>query len=302
MSSRRFLFCIVVLVFGATSASAKVWRGIEPLHSSRADVERLLGPPNYQGTRYDFPEETGSIEYAVDGCKEGLPGGWNVPKDIVIKIEIYLKSPRETNDVLIPGKEYEEIYGSDLPGYKEYIDNEEGIRFFSDNGVVHHLEYIPAAKDKGLSCGDYKYAAPVRAGVKLKRVERLTWDQFGDKPFEEAKGRLDNFVIQLFNLDKKDSQWHGYIVVYAGSRAYAGEAQFKADCYRNYLVRFRGMDPAKLFAANGGFREEPYVELYLQPADFYPPLMEPTVSPKKVKIINRRLRNCSQRSPSQQLP
>lgn len=278
--------------------SAKAWRGIEPLHSSRADVERLLGPPNYNETRYDFPEGTASIKYAFGGCKEGLPGGWSVPKDTVIEIQINLKIPRPTSEVLLPGKEYQEIYEGDLPGYRQYLDNEEGIRFHSEMGMVYRLDYIPAAKDKGLSCGEYKYAAPVARGAKLKRLGRLTWDEFGNIPFEDAQARLDNFVIQLFNLNEENSQWRGYIVVYAGSRAYAGEAQFKAACYRNYLVRFRRMDPAKLFAADGGFREEASVELYLQPADFYPPLLVPTVSPTKVKIINRRLRNCSQRSPS----
>lgn len=84
--------------------------------------------------------------------------------------------------------------------------------------------------------------------------------------------------------------------MYAGRRAYAAEGQFSADCAKNYLVKVRGMDADSLIAADGGFREELRVELYLSPKDVYPPLLMPTVSPKKVKILPGMLRRCEQRS------
>ena len=58
-------------------------------------------------------------------------------------------------------------------------------------------------------------------------------------------------MIQLFHLKEGDPQWRGYIVVYAAPRSHIGEAQFKANCYKNYLVRVRKMDPASLFAVDG---------------------------------------------------
>jgi hypothetical protein len=101
-------------------------------------------------------------------------------------------------------------------------------------------------------------------------------------------------VIQLFHLKEGDPQWRGYIVVYAAPRSHIGEAQFKANCYKNYLVRVRKMDPASLFAVDGGYREDMQVQLYIGRADYYPPVLMPTVSPKEVQLINRRLRSCNE--------
>ena len=130
-------------------------------------------------------------------------------------------------------------------------------------------------------------------GLKLKRVDHATFDNFGDLYFIDAQARLDNFVIQLFELKKTDSMWRGYIIVYAGRRSYLGEAQFKANCYRNYLVRRRKMDPGSLFAVDGGFREDFEVELYIGRSDYYPPVLFPRVSPKKAQVLKRRLRSCN---------
>lgn len=122
-------------------------------------------------------------------------------------------------------------------------------------------------------------------------------ESFGNIRFDDAKARLDNFVIQLFNLKEKEPEWRGYIVVYAGRRSYLGKAQFKANCFKNYLVRVRKMDPGSLFAADGGFREEMQVELYVGRSDYYPPALMPTISSKKVKIIRRRLSSCAEPGP-----
>ena len=42
---RRLLPIILLVLISSSSAVAKHWRGILPMHSTRADVEALLGPP-----------------------------------------------------------------------------------------------------------------------------------------------------------------------------------------------------------------------------------------------------------------
>ena len=281
------------------SASAKSWRGIEPLHSTRADVLRLWGNPVDDKSPYmwiyDFPEERVLIHFASGApCEEGLPDGWNVPKDLVLEININPSAPKKTTEVLTAGKEYERIQTVHTPDLNYYIDADEGIRFTIQNGFVTSMSYGPSAKDKGYQCGEYKYAAPVLPGAKLKSVEHYPLDEFGNIRYEDAKARLDNFVIQLFTLQEKEPEWRGYIVVYAARSSYIGEAQFKANCYKNYLVRVRKMNPANLFAVDGGYREDAQVQLYLGRADYYPPILMPTVSPKKVQVIKRRLRSCNE--------
>ncbi len=128
---------------------------------------------------------------------------------------------------------------------------------------------------------------------KRPTVAQMPFESFGNIRSDEAHARLDNYVIQLFDLKEKDPSWRGYIIVYAGRRSYRGEAQFKANCYKNYLVRVRKMDPASLFVVDGGFRDEFGVDLFYGLADYYPPILLPTVSPKKAQVINRRLKSCS---------
>jgi len=299
MSAKQITFGVCVLLLSINSASAKSWRGIEPLHSTRADVLRLLGTPTDDKSpyewKYEFPGEWAIISFSTGApCKEGLPQGWKLPKDIVINIDVQPSAPKKISEVLTSGKEYDRVQTVHTPGLNYYIDPEEGIRFTDQNGYVSSITYGPTIKDKDYTCGEYKYAAPVAPGVKLKSVEHYPLDEFGNISFEDAQARLDSFVIQLFMLQKEDPQWRGYIVVYAGRRSRLGEAQYKANCYKNYLVRVRGMNPASLFAADGGFREDMQVQLYLGRAGYYPPVLMPTVSPAEAQVIKRPLRSCNQ--------
>src|SRR6185503_7005510 len=83
-----------VILLCAATAEAKGWRGIVPLHSTRSQVEQLLGPPTEQNTPYSVvyktPNETVLIYYA-----EGRPCGigekyshWRVARNTVTEIYI----------------------------------------------------------------------------------------------------------------------------------------------------------------------------------------------------------------------
>lgn len=298
MISKQLILGMCVVLMSINSASAGSWRGIEPIHSTSADVERLLGAPNVEKSEfswiYDFPEERAVIFFSSgEPCEEGLAAGWKLPKGMVVLIEIKPKGERKWAEVLTPGKNYERVRAAHTP-HVYYLDSEDGITFIVLEDVVQNIMYGSSARDRIYQCGEYKYAAPVAPRAKLKNMEQNAFDVFGDISYEDAKARLDNFVIQLFELKKKEPKWRGYIVVYAGRRSYLGEARFKANCYKNYLVRVRKMDPASLFAADGGFREKIEVMLYLGPSDYYPPSLIPSVSPKKAQVIRRRLKSCAE--------
>ena len=222
-----------------------------------------------------------------------MPRGWRVPKDTVINISTYIEPVKKIGEVLTPGKEYEQIHAAHTPAIT-YADSDEGISFLVADGFVREISYGPSAKDKGLACGEYKYAAPIPAGLKLKRAETYPLDSFGNRSFNDVRARLDNFAIQLTQMKADDPIWRGYIIVYAGRRSYPGEARYKANCYKNYLVRVRGIDAGSLFVVDGGFRDDAQTEVHIGRADYYPPMLLPTVSPKKAQIIKRRLRSCQQ--------
>ncbi|MEJ7618863.1 MAG: hypothetical protein WKF30_18250, partial [Pyrinomonadaceae bacterium] len=76
--------------------------------------------------------------------------------------------------------------------------------------------------------------------------------------FDDAKANLDNFAIQLQNAPTSA----GTIIVYAGPRDRAGEAQRVGDRLRNYLVNQRAIEAGRITVMDGGLRERKTVELF----------------------------------------
>jgi hypothetical protein len=276
-----------VFAFAPKDVGAKAWRGIVPLHSTRADVEKLLGRPTFEDSGYDIDGDRVFIRYSAQGCEEGLPSGWNVPPNTVVDISISSTKDLQLADVLVPGRDYEQIYGTDTP-HVDYVDVQEGVRYRTVEGAVQTISYFAAQTDeKKLRCGEYKYAAPVPPGAKNK-FEQYPYDSYGKIPFEDAEARLDNFIVQLQNMNQGSPRYRGFrgfIIVYAGRSAYDKEAQSAAECSKNYLVKKREADAGIIVAADGGYRDEFIVELYIMPIDAYPPMLLPSVSPRKVEIL-----------------
>ncbi|HEV7683749.1 MAG TPA: hypothetical protein VGO68_16595 [Pyrinomonadaceae bacterium] len=109
-------------------------------------------------------------------------------------------------------------------------------------------------------------------------------DEYGDIRFEDEKARLDNFAIQLFNYpDAK-----GYIFVYAGRQTYESEAAERVLRAKNYLVKVRHIDPARILAIDGGYQEDFVVILIVAPPDAIPPVSMPTLSPTEIKLTKPR--------------
>src|SRR5215217_6792736 len=65
------------------------WNGIVPLHSTRTDVERVLGIPLESGQTsiYHLGDELVKVDYAASPCRGSLPG-WNVPPDTVLQVHL----------------------------------------------------------------------------------------------------------------------------------------------------------------------------------------------------------------------
>jgi hypothetical protein len=289
------LLCAVLLV--SSSASAKTWRGIVPLHSTRADVEKLLGPPNNEDAGYDFEDEKAFITYGFHKCEEDLPGGWNLPLETVVEVRISSNKDVSMADLSVPWQTLEQIY-SVRTSQIEYLNAEEGVRYTTVDGFVRAITYIGSAEDqKKFSCGPYKYAAPVPNGVKMNRFEQYPFDSYGKIPFEDARVRLDKFVTQLLETNKATPNSRGFILVYAGRSAHEAEALSVADCAKNYLVKVRGANPDSIVAVDGGYQNEFKVELYIMPGDAYPPMLKPTVSPKKIEILTGPFDPCPRLDP-----
>jgi len=154
---------ISLLFLGTMLCSAKEWNGIVPLKSTRADVERLLGPGS--DNVYRHGKEIVNIEYAQFPCGHknppgwpDAPPGWNVPRDTVVAIGIsFGMKTIPLASLSFDLSKFERVRGAaDLPQDFYYTDKANGfaIQVFDSRGdegeIVREFLYTPTSKDEEL--------------------------------------------------------------------------------------------------------------------------------------------------------
>ncbi len=89
----------------------------------------------------------------------------------------------------------------------------------------------------------------------------IAFDEYGDIKLEDEKSRLDNFAIQLIN----DPHSSGLILMVAGQPTFEGEAAYRLDRARSYLVKNRGIDSSRIVTKDCGFRKDLTLTLRIVP-------------------------------------
>jgi hypothetical protein len=159
--SLRILAAALLLILGVINARGKEWRGIVPLKSTRADVERLFGKENELG-RYQFEDERAYIFYS-DGPCGGVYQGLKkdkceclVPDGTVLSIHVTLEVSRKFSSLKIDSRLYErQLIRPGTPIYA-YSNSTEGVVYRVDESAddIIAVEYLPSAK----TCQDVKNA------------------------------------------------------------------------------------------------------------------------------------------------
>ena len=149
---KRLINCLCLVLLIAGISQAKEWRGITPLHSSRADVERLIGPPTSPGgSDYALKDEHVTILYSGKPCENDKRDGWNVPPDTVLTITVSSRKEQTVSDLELDLNKYKIIRESGhLPGGIYYANEEEGISIESRDklDVVLGITYGPTERDR----------------------------------------------------------------------------------------------------------------------------------------------------------
>lgn len=276
-NSLVFIWVLPLLTVVTTNAP-KGWRGIVPLHSTRTDVERSLGPADKPGpiSIYKTPNESLYVEYATEPCKGSLPG-WNVRAGTVLQFTVTSKSEQYLSDFQLDIGQYTKSHDDAMGTY--YTSVREGISYaVSPDGTVESVSYIPSVRDSNLRCRGF----PPYNG-EVTNNQRM-FDSYGDLSWEDEKAHLDNFAIQL----QHDPDSIGYIIVYAGRRACIREAKDHALRAKKYVIETRGIRESRIKWIDGGYREE--LTVILQPAPRGAPELtaSPNLKPSEVRII----KNC----------
>jgi len=274
----KTLLTILVIALSLSFPAQKIagWRGLVPLHSTRADVERVLGASTTEcRCVYKASDAIIHVEYASDRCKGVIPG-WNVPSDTVLRFTVRPTGQQNFWELKLDVARYSVRRDDTFTTY--YANRTDGIEYaVLSNGMVNSVSYIPSSGDDGLRCPGF--APPGRSLTNYMR-----FDDYGDLDFKTETGRLDTFAIKL----QEKPNLKGYIVVYAGKIACLNEAGSRAKRARGYLITKRALRPTQIVAVDGGYREKFSVELYALPQNADPPNIDPTLAPSEVRIVRSR--------------
>ena len=130
------------------------WQGIVPLHSTRADVQRLLGAGTGEsGSSYYMKNVNVFFLYSRGDCKSGR-GAWNVQPDTVTRITVYPKPAPMLRDLNLDRNKFEKKPGGHIAAIVWYVNDEDGlvIEVDEDIGQVMGFYYWPQRKDNHLRC------------------------------------------------------------------------------------------------------------------------------------------------------
>lgn len=91
---------------------------------------------------------------------------------------------------------------------------------------------------------------------------------------DDILSRLDSFALELQN----DPEAQGYVLAYGEAASCKEESVARATAAIDYLSSVKGIEPSRIKAVDGGFREERVTELWIVPAGADTPEPSPTLS------------------------
>lgn len=151
MRIRKIILSFFFTILAAGLSYGKEWHGIVPLHTTRADVERLLGPPAEDHelmSVYKLEREVVVMQYAAGPpCRTDGFHIYQVPRGTVLSISVAPKADLLFSDLHLDKSKYKITDGGHVPGYSYYTDETEGIQYEVTKGLVMSTTYLPTTKD-----------------------------------------------------------------------------------------------------------------------------------------------------------
>ena len=154
----QIIFTVILL---CNAPSFQGWKGIVALHSSRADVERLLGPPSTQCKSlcsYETKSEVVLVRYSGDPCTNNDDSRWRVPADTVITVTVNLENSPRFSSLKLNRKKFTKTNDPELHGYTSYTSDELGVDYsVTAEGRVYSIDWFPTLKDENaLQCASHR--------------------------------------------------------------------------------------------------------------------------------------------------
>jgi len=247
----KIAVCAIWLLVAVTAVGAKDWRGIVPLKSTRSDVERVFGVQKQASepvALYKLPNELVVFHFQTFACdsKAGNIGGWNVPLGTVVEIGVIPRGIHRKDEYELSSDAKVDHRGR---GLVYYTDDAAGWSIEIYQNLVTLIEYYPEASQDNMQC------PRIEDGI----IDFFpTFDEYGKLSFEDEKARLDNFVISMNKYF-----YRGTIEVFGPTKKDRQQLMKLATRGKRYLVKVRGLEPARLLVIENGFSKKGVTRLSL---------------------------------------
>lgn len=279
------ILAISILILVSTAfvqAQSNSWKGLTPLNSNRADVEKLFGKPtesDYCCSRYETPDENIAVAYSADRCKEG----WDVAKDTVLSIAVSKESDfgKSFEDLKLVKGDYSVTVDDAFFG--TWTNAEAGLQYYFGNQdlIFYKVTYIPKKSDNGLRCNGFPPFSPEGQHYAYDKFPFYDMTRSSKVNLGEIYARIDAFIIS------QSVTWKGYkgfVLVYFDNKLSLREYRGLIAKMNDFIFKRRKIPEGQITIIEGGMKERAEVELYLLPEDYKPPAPNPTLpSPQFMK-------------------
>ena len=142
---RNVFFSILFLIFASVFSvrAQDNFRGIIPLITTRAEVEKKFGMPNEYGS-YEFEEGTVDLFYSENACLTTNKSCFClIPIGTVMRVTLYPAKDIRIEDLKLDPKLFEksDVVGGCVEGITVYINEKKGIDYYVRGGMVRHIDY-----------------------------------------------------------------------------------------------------------------------------------------------------------------
>jgi hypothetical protein len=135
------------------------WLGLQPLASTRADVERLLGVPTNSAGRtfiYEYKADKVHVIYSEGTCDLSENGRWNVPSGTVLRLKVFPQHLVTMGELKFKRSRFlraREVHPQD---WIHYINQRDGVtvdvQTRGKTEEVMSVVYEPSAAQRALRC------------------------------------------------------------------------------------------------------------------------------------------------------
>ena len=157
--TEMFQIYLFMFLLSCVPQQTNCWRGIRPLRSTRADVEKILGIPTPDSKAsdaafYKTTSERVFILYSTGPCDTHPGYSWNAPRGTVIHVSVEPNTKPKFADIKLDESKFKKRPDPELLDYTSYTNEDEGISIEVNTieGVVTAFNYWPTSKDDSLRC------------------------------------------------------------------------------------------------------------------------------------------------------